>query len=281
MKKKIGFLIPLFLLLVTLWQCSDKNETGSLDLKSSINYRISLVNKAITNIQKTPGYQIITLQENSSTKSLSTETFTKGDSIRLSDIKGVYEYQPVNYKKWCFFCFDQLFKKTADSSIVVVKMPQEKIFYPYRFNHMQPADSLLTNNFEISADDYHFYFSRGFLFDYKLSAGFKLDNTNIGTLDINSSKDTLHVSKYSANYAFENNYGVGVEFISGDTSISSFALTDASGILLKESVKRIKVEGMHHREKEYTLTNIIKQVLEDWEMIKLNYVGWPILIRAV
>lgn len=254
MKKHIGLLGTLFLFLGMLWQCSDKNETSTLDLKSSINYRVNLVNKAISNIQKTSGYQIITLQEDNSLKSLSTETFTKGDSIMLSDIKGVYEYQPANFKKWCFFCYDQLFKKTADSSILVVKMPQEKIFYPYRFNHMQPADSVLANNFEIAAHDYHFYFSNGSVFDYKLSAGFKLDNMSIGTLDIESYKDLQHVSKYAANYVFENNYGVSVQFISGDTSMSSFALTDASGVLLKESVKRMKVEGNRHREKEYTLT---------------------------
>jgi archaellum component FlaG (FlaF/FlaG flagellin family) len=253
MKKNVFFITSLFISASLLWQCSKKTDDGSLDLKTSLNSTSTKINDAVNKISSTSGYSIITLQDESAVQTASVQNALYYDSIDLADIKGIYEYKPVSYKFWHFYNYDRLFQKTGESNFLIVKMPKEKIFPPHRFHNVILADTSLKNNFVITATDYHNYF-KGNHYDYKLSAGFVLDTSRIGNLDILSTSNKSSGCLYSAKFTFENGYGIDVNSTSGDTAVSSFALSDSKVILLKESILRIKTDGKKHREKEYTLT---------------------------
>jgi hypothetical protein len=255
MKRNV-FIISTALIVCSLaWQCTKKSDEGIKSLKVNLNTGAERLNIAIDQISKTQGYQVLSIQEDETLKSLISIEQKYGDSINLSDISGIYEYQPVKYRSWCYLCFDKLFQKTGDSDMLIVKLPGDKIFHPRKFRSLDPKDSTLENNFVITATDYHYYFSKkkGFLYDYKLNAGVILDSVNVGNLDITSKRSSTHDYEHSSEYTFENGVSINVDILSGDTAISSFSLSDNSGVLLKETVTRIKQEGSKHREKEYSL----------------------------
>jgi hypothetical protein len=253
MKRNIYFSISLLAVAVLIWQCTDKTETGNLDLKSSINSTAIKLNDAVEKIKTTPGYSILTLQGDNSVSSVTEQSTLCTDSINLADIKGIYEYKPASFNKWCYYCYDRLFKQTGNSDSLIIKMPEEKIFFPYKFHHIEKTDSVLKNNFKIIATDYHYYFAQENLFDYKLALSCILDSIKIGNLDIHSNHEKQSTYKYSALFSFGNGYGINVYTSSGDTAISSFGLSDDKGVLLKETEKKIKINGKR-REKEYILT---------------------------
>ena len=236
------------------WQCSKKVESGApQSLKESLNSGSQNLSNAVTAISHTYGYKVISLNEQSTLKSSFSTEAAFQDSISLANISGVYEYHPVSYKHWCFSCFNKLFTRTGDNHDLIVKLPEVKVFFPIRFLTVIPSDSALKNNLVIDASDYHYYFSRGFLWDYKLVAGVTLNDTAIGNLDIQSSRGSGSDYTYSASYTFPNMYNIAVNVKSGDTATSSIALSGSSGVLLKETVNRFKVSGSHFSEKEFIL----------------------------
>jgi hypothetical protein len=194
------------------------------------------------------------LNLNSSTKSASLQDDAIfQDSITLAAIKGIYEYQPITYHNWCYACFSKLFKKTGVSDDLVVKLPSEKIFHPYRFQSVVPADSTLKNNFVITASAYLYYFTMGFLHNYKLTADIAVSDTSIGNLDIQSSATSLSNYAYASAFTFPSGYSLKTSVTSGDTATQSFSLSSATETLLKETVNFIKIQGSRFREKEYIL----------------------------
>lgn len=236
------------------WQCSKKSESGSpQSLKESINVGSQNLNSAVTTISQSYGYKIISLNEQSTLKSALASDASFQDSITLAKIKGVYEYQPASYTHWCFSCFDKLFKRTGDNDHFVVKLPEVKVFIPSKFQVVTKSDTALKNNLVIDASDYHYYFSLGFVWDYKLDAGITKNDTAIGDIAIQSSRSSPSDHMYSSSYTFPNSYKIAVDVKSGDTTTSSIALTGSSGILLKETVSRYKVSGSKFHEKEYIL----------------------------
>jgi hypothetical protein len=238
------------------WQCSkmanSNTPQSTSSLKATINTSAQNLSDAVAAISQTYGYKVLSLNENSTLKStLAPVTFQ--DSITLAKIKGVYEYQPSSYRHWCFACFDRLFKRTGDSNDLIVKMPSVKVFYPAKFRMVTQSDSSLKNNLVIDASDYHYYFSMGMLWDYKLAANVTLNDTAIGNIGIQSSRSSHSTYGYSSSYGFPNGYGVSVNVKSGDTATSSIALTGNSGTLLKETVNRFKPDSVHFRRQEYIL----------------------------
>lgn len=138
--------------------------------------------------------------------------------------------------------------------MLIINLPEKFILHPRCMYNFYLADSIPENNFTITATDYHFYSSGYCSFDYKLSADFTLDQEDIGSLEIVSAAKLYNDFSYLSKYTFTEGYNIGVEFNTGDTTTSSFALCNGDQILLKES--RVFIGTRCHREceRQYTLT---------------------------
>lgn len=236
------------------WQCSKQTSpVEQQSLKTSLNTGTQNLNSAVTAISQTYGYKVLSLNENSTLKSVFSPEAAFQDSITLAKIKGVYEYQPSTYSHWCFSCFNKLFKRTGDSNDLIVKLPEVKVFFPAKFQEVTPSDSSLKNNLVIDASDYHYYFSMGFLWDYKLAANITLNDTAIGGINIQSARNASNGYNYASSYMFPGGYSIAVNVTSGDTATSSIALTSGTSTLFKETVNRYKTGTSMFHEREYIL----------------------------
>jgi hypothetical protein len=240
---------------MVLWNCADKDGTGSdSTLRESLRISSERLDKAIGEISSTPGYRIFSLGMNGSLKSTTADSVVYLDSILLDEIKGTYEYRKNDSIQHCHGCFASLFVKTGESDQLVVSLPEEKVFHPYRLYNRLQTDSALLNNFTINASDYHYYFNRGLIYDYKLSAGFELNNEDIGNLDILTTSSSWSDFAYHTAFNFNDNHSISLNRNSGDTANFSFALLEGTETLLSESVSYIKTGTSRHREREYHLT---------------------------
>jgi len=240
------------------WQCSKQtiengNTNSSSSLKSSLTTATNNLNTAITQITETKGYQLLSISNVNTTQSASIETAGYQDSITLATIAGIYAYKPVTYNNWCFQCYNKLFTKTGTSTNLVVELPSAKVFYPQRFHLVTPADTSLPNNFVITATNYHYYFSYGFLYDYNLVASLAISDTAIGNLAIASTSSSYSNYKYASSYNFANGDKISVSVTSGDTASSSVTLSNASSTLFMETVNAIQTTGSYYRERQYIL----------------------------
>ena len=256
MKRKVVLISVAIVFSVLMWQCSKDgnsvNPVNNLNLKESLNSGVEKVNQAISAIQQTQGYQVLMISGNNTKSTADSINFQ--DSITFNDVKGVYEFQPMQMGYDFGHRAYRLFQKTGDSTLFVVKLPQELAFHPYRLRAIDLTDTTLTNNFVITASDYHYYFTNGFLYDYKLMAGIEIDSANIGGLDIQSSRYSASDYNYSSKYTFSNGYSITAGLTSGDTVNSSFSLSNDTTTLLKESVDYVPTSNSWHRERNYTLT---------------------------
>ena len=163
------------------------NKTGmgpcqnlTVNLKQTVENNVNKVNNALGTIYQTKGYQLLSLNG----ESLKSEE-VYSDSITLKLIAGIYTYMPDTVHPYGLFNTYRLFKKTGTSDSMIINLPQKMIFHPrYLHNYINPGDSVLKNDFNITATDYHYYYSQWDQYDYKLSAGFKLDTVNLGNLDV-------------------------------------------------------------------------------------------------
>lgn len=229
------------------WGCS-RFETEKLSLKQSVEKGVADVNSAINIISGTRGYEILCTDA----AALKSETDFR-DSITLDMVAGIYDFNPDLSHSYPFFIPYRMFERTGESDLMLVNLPQRLVFHP-RFLHTLPApDSVLKNDFTITASDYHFFYTWFNKFDYKLDAGFELDSEDLGNYDAVASGSEESGISYSTEYSFTEGYSIGVNFESGDSSVSSFVLADGDDILLKET--RISVrQGFHRKERLYILT---------------------------
>ncbi len=227
--------------------CS-KNDSYPGDLKSSFEKSVADINNAISVISATKGYEILT----ASSGMLKSETSYK-DSITLDMIAGVYDFKPDPFHYRNFFIPYRLFKRTGDSDHMIVNMPEKLVLRPRYLRNLNPPDSLLSNNFTVDASDYHYFYTWFNKFDYLLAADFKLDSDDVGSLDVVSTGDQETGRSYTSKYTFTEGYNINVSYMSGDSSISSFALSDENSDLLKETIVRVR-KDFHSRERLYILT---------------------------
>ena len=267
--KKNALLIIVLFSGIAAWQCSKQTVSGpgtTTSLKASLNTGSQKLIQAVSNITQSKGYEILTLNSSLKSAPLQDDAIFK-DSITLSGIKGIYEYQPVTYRHWCYGCFTKLFKKTGDTSLLIAKLPSDKIFHPSRFQTVVAADSTLKNNFVISATAYHYYFNMGFLHDYKLTAGVKVSDTAVGNIDIQSVATSLSNYASSTAFSFPSGYTLNSSVKSGDTASLSFSISSPTETLLKETVNLIKTQGSKFHEKQYILdignVEIVKSSVTD------------------
>jgi len=237
------------------WSCSkvDNQTQTQLGLKQSIEQNTAAINTAIGKISETKGYQILSLSADPAAKVLATGTSYK-DSITLGLIAGIYDYQPDTIMFHHNIAFPyRLFKKTGTSGLMIVNLPQKLIFHPRYLHNFIKSDSVLKNDFTISASNYHLYYNSWNNIDYKLTAGLTLSSVDLGSFDISSVSTSFNDQVNSSKYTFTGGYSISTSWQTGDTSKLSFALLKDNNPLLLESTLFVGT-GFHRREKQYDLT---------------------------
>ncbi|MGA1976778.1 MAG: hypothetical protein ABSG89_02865 [Bacteroidales bacterium] len=231
---------------------SSGSLTGTtLSLKQAVAKNTEAINTAASAIAGTNGYQLLSISDDQA-KSES----GYADSITLAMVAGIYDYSPDTlFRPFASYVPYKLFKKTGTSSEMIVNMPKKIVFHPkYLFNFYHADSAYNNNDFTITASDYHNYYSWADNYDYKLSAGFTLDSANMGTLYLISKADSYADLSYSSKYVFANGYNIDVYFAAGDTTTSSFALSDNDTVLLKETNVFIGQAFSVRGEREYILS---------------------------
>ena len=237
------------------WSCSkvETQQSQQLGLKQSIEKSTADINTAISNISQTKGYQLLSLSVDPSARIVALATSFK-DSITLGLIAGIYDYQPDTIIMHHNFNYPfRLFKKTGTSDKMIVNLPQKLIFHPRYLHSFVKSDSVLKNDFTISASDYHLYYNSWNNLDYKLTAGLTLSSVDLGSFDISSVSTSYNDQSNSSKYTFTDGYSISTAWQTGDTSKLSFALLKDNNPLLLETTLYVG-NGFHKREKQYDLT---------------------------
>jgi hypothetical protein len=249
MKRNVVVIVVIFGLLV--WGCS-KVDTQPQGLKLTLAKNIADINNAIGKISKTKGYQVLTLKEDPAARVIDPTSFR--DSITLSLVAGIYDYQVDTIMLHHNFAYPfRLFKKTGTSDMMVVNLPQKLIFHPRYLHNFIKSDSVLVNDFTISASDYHFYYNSWNSLDYKLKAGLTLKSEDLGSFDISAASSSYKNNSNSSEFTFPGGYSVSTSWQSGDTSKLSFALLKDNNPLLLE-ITLFAGNNFFRREKQYDLT---------------------------
>lgn len=242
--RKIVVFIALIAGMLT-WQCS--RTTDDISLKSSVDESVAKINKAMNVISETKGFQLMTMND----QLKSGDGYS--DSIELGLIAGIYDFRPDTIH--CRHSMSPLwkFEKTGESEMMVVNIPQKLIFHPRYLHSVNIPDTVAPNDFTITASQYHYYFSFMRSYDYRLMAGFTVDDEDIGTLEVTAAGQTFMDRNYSSEYWFTDDYSVLVSYEKGDTVTSSFALKEGDDILMMEESAFIW-KDYRRSERKYTLT---------------------------
>ncbi len=245
MKRFVVFIV--LILGIVGWGCT-KYESETNNLKDSLERNVSDITGALSYISTTLGYQMLS----ASSSAYKCEELVS-DSIKLDLIAGIYDFKPDLVHYHMFFIPYRLFEKTAESEQMVVNMPHKLVFHPDYLHNINPFDTLLENNFTISVSDYHCYFSLDSKYDYKLTGDFTLDSSDIGNIDITTAEDPESGFSYSSEYTFDENFKISVGFLSGDSTVSSFALKRDDEILMSETMTRVWKDS-NEKEVKYVLS---------------------------
>jgi len=244
MKKNIIAIVVIISLMA--WSCS-KVETSN-GLRQSVEKGIADISTAVSKISGTTGYQLISMNDIAAKAD-----YSFNDTIDLSMVSGIYDFQPDTLMRFHHFSPYRLFKKTGESENMVVNMPEGMAFHPKHLHFYEPLATIPPNNFTINASDYHIYFNWWHNFEYKLTAGFTLDDKDAGSMDVSSTSRCYHSNAYSSKFNFIDGYNIAAVWQDGDTATSSFSLAKDNDTLFKESNIFIW-HGYHKSEKQYTLT---------------------------
>lgn len=232
---------------ILTWQCSKIDQ--QLSLKESLEKSAVRINNAVGEISVTKGFELMSVTGDDIK---SDEGYN--DSITLDLIAGIYEYQPTPFFYRHFNKSMWFYKKTGESENLVVRLPQRMVFHPKYLYSIDEFDTELVNNFEINASEYNFYYSFWNKYLYNLTAGFTLDNENVGTLEVKDTCNSYLNRSYFSRFEFTDDYSVEVARRKGDTIISSsFALNEGDETLMKESLYRTKKENSLF-ERKYVLS---------------------------
>ena len=246
MRKNILFTVVV--LVVLSWQCSKTDQP--LSLKESIEVNTAKINTAFEKIAGSEGYQMLSVTEDG-VKSDYTDGFR--DNIDLDAVAGIYDFKPGAEQPHNFYFPFRLFKKTGTSEKMIVKLPEKLVFHPKHLHFCDRTDSVLKNNFVISATDYHFYYNWWNNSDYKLVADFTMNSEEIGNLSMFSTWKSGTAGSYSKNFTFPEGYTVIRSGETGDTNKIVFALAKDKDTLLQETLM-FYGESFKRKEKLYILS---------------------------
>jgi hypothetical protein len=229
-------------------QCS--KDASNLSLKESVKVSAAKINTALDRISESKGFQMLSVAEDEA-KSDDIDGFR--DSIDLKLIAGIYDFKPGTEKSHHPYFPFRLFEKTGTNDNLIINMPEKLVFHPRHLHFCDRADSVLENNFKISATDYHFYYTWWNNCDYKLVSGFALDEEDIGNLSMFSIWSSGTTGKYSTNFIFPEGYSIIRNGSTGETAKTMFALAKGNDTLLKESLA-FTGDDFRKKEKQYILS---------------------------
>ena len=257
MKAKSLYL-AVFMLGLLSWSCNNKdglnNSSNTESLKSSLNNGVQQLTTAMNTISTSAGYQVLASPDLTTKSAEISYLDTITHSILLADIAGVYDYKANTFMRE-HMSIMRFFNKTGESSQMIVRLPEEKVKSWRSLLRFSPADTLLTNNFEVSVSDYQYNFKRYVGYDYSMASAIKIKNTDAGVLKIQSSQIKTYGYTYASEFAFPNGYVIKCQYTSGDTATSVYAITNGTQTLYEEKYTAIKSgTEMRHREREFSLT---------------------------
>ncbi len=268
MKTK-SFYLSLLMLGFIAWSCSKQNtlpnSNTAVSLKSSITSGVQDLSTAMAAITTSAGYQVVTGPTDLATKSgVITPLDTATHSILLTNIAGIYDYKATTIKRGSSMIL-QYFTKTGTSAQAVFRMPEEKVKASKSLLQYKPSDTLLVNNYTIALSDYQYRFAQGNGWDYKMASAINIKNTDVGTLKIQSSNSPTLGYKYASEYLFTNGYQTKFNYTSGDTAISTYAISNGTKTLYEEKYIAIRTKT-DPRYKETTFSLKIGEVLIEREL---------------
>jgi hypothetical protein len=229
------------------WSCN-KVDTGNNGLRQSVENGVANISNAVTKISGTTGYQLLSMNDAAAKSDVAFN-----DSLKLSMVSGIYDFQPDNVMRYGHFCPYRLFEKTGESENMVINLPEAMVFHPKHLHFYQPLDTVYPNNFTITATDYHLYYNWWQNWEYKLTAGLTLNSENAGTMDVSSTSTSFHSNSFASKFTFKDGYNIAEIWQDGDTAKSFFFLAKDNDTLFKESNVFIW-NGFHKSERQYDLT---------------------------
>ncbi|MEI6047991.1 MAG: hypothetical protein WCS03_03765 [Bacteroidota bacterium] len=255
MKRQGKIILFTAFLSVLLWSCAKNNDLAeNISLKEAINQSALNLNNAMDVISLSKAFTILTVNEGTQKSSDVTDPLYRV-YIPLDSIKGVYEYHPVERKNRWGISLLRYFSKSTDDSKMVVKIPLKKIEHPWSLRHYTESDSLLTNNFSITVSEYHNNYNSYHDFDYLLASEISINDTVRGELNIDYFVSPSLGTTYASQYAFTDKYTADYKYKSGDTTISSFAISEGVNVLYEEKRLTIRNDTARFgREHQYVLT---------------------------
>jgi len=258
MKTKKVYL-ALLLVSFALWSCtSNENELSLSSLKTSLNSSVDELNTAMNTISATDGYQILSITSDGSSASLVKSSVAAFDStytsIALSDIAGVYDYKATKTRGGSILKY---FTKSAESALMIVNLPKDKVTKPFSLFRYASSDTLLANNYVFSLSKYDRYFkqynARNWYWDYDMASNISIDNVNVGDLKIQSSNNEANGYKIATEFVFADKYVAKCDYSNGDTAVATYSINDGTKTLYEEKYTALKASGKH-REREYSIT---------------------------
>lgn len=254
--------IKMFIILTTTaligWSCT--SDLSDSSLKASLERNSSNLSTALTAITASQGYQVLATPSVGSASNVSALYSPVIDStyssIILADIVGEYEFNKANtYKKWKQ-PITNFFSKTAENaSLMIIRLPEEKVKRPNALFMYNPADTLLTNNYVFSLNKYDYKFNRFLGWDYDMASTINVKSVDAGALNIQSSSSKEAGYKFASEFAFSNGYTTKSSYATGDTAVSVYAIYEGAKVIYEESFTAIKsATEKRHREREYSMT---------------------------
>jgi hypothetical protein len=279
--KKQGRPILIAILSVAILVGCTKNDglLNNASLKQVVNQSASNLSKAMDKISTTQAYSILTVSD-AGLKSADLTDSVYRVYIPLDLVKGVYNYKPVPKTDRWGYSLMRYFTKSADDAKMIVRMPLKKVKNPMSLRHYSYSDSTLKNNFAIAVSEYHNNYNSYWDYDYILASEISINDTVAGKLNIKSNVSPAKGIDYASQYAFTGSYTAKYRYLSGDTTVSSFAIMDGNTVLYKEELLRIKNDtAKHHHERQYILTignvQIIRKSGTEGVQIAVNGVIQP------
>ncbi|MFZ4456523.1 MAG: hypothetical protein ACOYOT_09905 [Bacteroidales bacterium] len=266
MRTKV-FSFALLTLALLTFSCNKSDDAltpiASTSLKSAINENVTALNTALNTISNSAGFQIL------NDGSLKSATESPIDSlltnqILLSDISGVYDYKMPSLKRGPLSS-QRFFNKTGENSLMVVRLPEEKVKNWRSMLSYNPADTSLVNNYVVSLSEYEYKFHSHVGYSYKMASAINVKSVDAGVLKIQTSNNYVNGYKYASEFAFANGYKTICSYTTGDTIVSTYAITNGLKTLYEEKYTAIKnTNEFRHRERSFSLTigdvQVIRQI---------------------
>ena len=252
-KKSIFSFGTILLFSAILWSCSDSSENKLEDdftLVQLMEVKANTLSDALVDISESEGFKIITIDDSETLKSNSNSRYEM--DIDITDIKGIYDYDlSVNEEESSTKMSSQKrFNRVDDSDNFILRLPKEKAMRPWKL--YMNEDEEYENDFVITSTDYKYSYSvEGF--NYLLDSEIEVEDEKVGELYVAWSITPSMILEYKSEFAFANDYSVGVLFGLGEVNTYEFSLKKGDAIIYQEEVE-LTSSGDDEGELEYSIT---------------------------